>query len=99
MPGRPWTEEEIKRAHDMRAAGYPYGAIDRMLRRRAGATQRRFEVAGHGWRHETSHRIPDVLSVEREALMAARNQRTLTQDFRRDPPPGYSALRSKTGLR
>jgi hypothetical protein len=29
----------------------------------------------------------------------ARNRRALTQDFFGDPPPGYSALHGKTGLR
>jgi hypothetical protein len=33
--------------------------------------------------------------IEREALTAARNQRTLTQDFCGDPPPGYSALHGR----
>jgi hypothetical protein len=37
--------------------------------------------------------------VERAARDAARDQRTLTQDFFGDPPPGYSALHGKTGLR
>jgi hypothetical protein len=37
--------------------------------------------------------------AEREALAIARNHRTLTEDFFGDPPPGYSALHGKTGLR
>jgi hypothetical protein len=37
--------------------------------------------------------------VERDAREAARNQRTLTEDFFGDPPPGYSALNGKTGQR
>jgi hypothetical protein len=37
--------------------------------------------------------------AEREALAAAPKHRTLTQDFFGDPPPGYSALHGKTGLR
>jgi len=47
----------------------------------------------------SSNRIPIGLLAEREALAAARNQRTLTQDFCGDPPPGYSALHGKTGQR
>jgi len=41
----------------------------------------------------------DGLLAEREALAAARNQRTLTQGFCGDPPPGCSALHGKTGQR
>jgi len=100
MPRRPWTDGEVKRANDMRAAGYSYCTIDKALGRRSGATQQRLEIAGHGsGSHVTSHRIPDSLVAERDALTAARNQRGLTQDFFGDPPPGYSALHGKTGLR
>ena len=42
MTGRPWTEHELKRARDMRADGYLYGEIDRVLRRRAGSTKNGF---------------------------------------------------------
>jgi hypothetical protein len=40
-----------------------------------------------------------LLLTERDALAAAREQRVLTQYFFGDPPPGYSALNGKTGLR
>jgi hypothetical protein len=101
MPGRrPWTEGEIKRAHDMRAAGYSYGVIDNTLRRRAGSTQRRLEIAGNGSKdHVRSFRVPNGLLAERDALIAAREQHALTGHFCGDPPPGYSALHGKTGLR
>ena len=39
MPRRPWNEDEVKRARHMRAAGYSYGTIDKVLERRHGATQ------------------------------------------------------------
>jgi hypothetical protein len=39
------------------------------------------------------------LLAERDALAAAREQLALTQHFFGDPPPGYSALHGKTGLR
>jgi hypothetical protein len=100
MPRRPWTEGEIKRAHDMRAAGYSYPTIDKALSRPSGSTQRRLEIAGHGSKdHVKSFRAPDNLLAERDALAAAREQRALTQHFFGDPPPGYSALHGKTGLR
>jgi len=96
MPGRPWTENETKRARDMYAAGHFYGEIDWALGRRAGSTKRRLEGLGRSVR---SSRIPDNLLAERDARVAAREQRSLTQDFCGDPPPGYSALHGKTGLR
>jgi hypothetical protein len=96
MPGRPWTENETRRARDMYAAGHFYGEIDRALRRRTGSTKRRLEGLGRTVR---SSRVPDGLVVERETLNAAREQRTLTQGFCGDPPPGFSALHGKTGLR
>jgi hypothetical protein len=66
----------------------------------ACATQQRLEIDGYGsGRHVTSHRVPEVLLAERDALIAARSERALTQDFFGDPPPGYSALHGKTGLR
>jgi hypothetical protein len=37
--------------------------------------------------------------AERDALAIAREQRALTGYFCGDPPPGYSALNGKTGLR
>ena len=97
MPARPWTKDELKRAHDMRATGYLYGVIDKMLGRRLGSTKRRPEGVGYGSGQKRP--VSRGLLVEREALSAARNQRTLTQDFCGDPPPGYSALDGKTGQR
>jgi len=100
MPRRPWTEGEVKRANDMRAAGYSYGTIDKALKRSSGATQRRIEIAGHGSKDRVkSFRAPDYLLTERDALAAAREQRVLIQYFFGEPPPGYSALNGKTGLR
>jgi len=96
MPGRPWTEDEIRRARGMYAAGHFYGEIDKALGRRVGTIRRRLEGLA---RSVKSSRIPVGLVVEREALTAARTQRTLTQDFCGDPPPGFSALHGKTGLR
>jgi hypothetical protein len=100
MPRRFRTESEIKRAHDMRAAGYSYPTIDKALGRRDGATQQRLEIAGHGsGDHVRRFRVPEGLLAERDALAAAREQRALTGYFCGDPPPGYSALHGKTGLR
>ena len=100
MLRRLWTEHELERARDMRAAGHAYGKIDRALGRRDGATQQRLEIAGYGSKHWVkSNRVPIGLLAEREALAAARNQRTLTQGFCGDPPPGCSALHGKTGQR
>ena len=100
MPRRSWTDGEVKRANDMRAAGYSYGTIDKLLGRRPGATQQRLEIAGNGSKdHVRSFRVPDGLLAERDALAAAREQCALTQYFCGDPPPGYSALHGKTGLR
>ena len=100
MPRHPWTEGEVKRANDMRAAGYSYGTIDKALRRPSGATQRRLEIAGHGsGDHVRPFRVPEGLLAERDALAAAREQRALTGYFCGEPPPGYSALHGKTGLR
>jgi hypothetical protein len=100
MPRRPWTEYELERARTMRAAGHVYGEIDRVLRRRAGTTKRRLEGANYNVGHNVrSMTVPDCLLAERDALAAARHQRALTQHFFGDPPPGYSALHGKTGLR
>jgi hypothetical protein len=99
MPRRSWTEDEVKRARALRAAGYPYNKIDKALGRRAGATQQRLEIAGYGSGNARSHSISEGLWAEREELAAAREQRTLTENFCGDPPPGYSALHGKTGLR
>jgi hypothetical protein len=84
-------------AREMYAAGCFYGEIDKTLRRRAGSTKRQFEGVGYG--SGQNRLVPSMLLVEREALTAARNRRTLTQDFCGDPPPGYSTLHGKTGLR
>jgi hypothetical protein len=100
MASRRWTEDEVRRAHDMREAGHSYGKIDKTLGRFPGATQQRLEIAGHGSGnslHVTSRRVPDNLLAERAAREVARNQRSLTQDFCGDPPPGYSALHGKKG--
>jgi hypothetical protein len=98
MQRRPWTEDELKRACEMRAAEISYEVIDRVLRRRAGSTKRQLEGVDHG--HSVrAIRVPDKVLAEREALTAARKQRALTQDFFGDPPPGYSALHGKTGQR
>jgi hypothetical protein len=100
MPRRSWTESEIVRANKMRAAGYSYPSIDRALGRRSGATQQRLEIAGNGLKdHVKGFRAPNNLLIERDALIAAREQRALTGHFCGDPPPGYSALNGKTGLR
>jgi hypothetical protein len=100
MLRRPWTENELKRARDMRAAGHFDGEIDKVLSRRAGSTKRRLEGAVYGSGHDVrANPVSDGLLAEREALNVARNHRTLTQDFFGDPPPGYSALHGKTGLR
>jgi hypothetical protein len=100
MPRRSWTDGEVKRANDMRAAGYSYGTIDKLLGRRPGATQQRLEIAGNGSKdHVKGFRAPDNLLTERDALVAAREQHALTTRFCGDPPPGYSALHGKTALR
>jgi hypothetical protein len=91
---RPRTEDERKYARDMRAAGRDYREIDKALRCRTGSTQRQLESAEVGSKY-----VPAGLLAERDALVAAREQRTLTQDFCGDPPPGCSALHGKTGLR
>jgi hypothetical protein len=44
MPRRLWTEREVKRASDMRAAGHSYRETDEALGRWAGATQQRLEI-------------------------------------------------------
>jgi hypothetical protein len=97
MPARPWTDDEQKRARDMYAAGYFYGEIDRVLKRRLGSTKRQFEGVGYGSGQKRS--IPRGLLIERDTLAAAREQRALTGNFCGDPPAGYSALHGKTGLR
>jgi hypothetical protein len=71
MPRRLRTVDEIKRANDMRAAGYSYSKIDESLGRRAGATQQRLEIAGNrSLDHVRSFHIPDGLLAERDALAA-----------------------------
>ena len=98
MRRRPRTEDELKRALEMRAAGISYEVIDRVLKRRAGSTKRLLEGVDH--RHGLrAIRVPDNMLAERDALTAARNKRALTQDLFGDPPPGYSALHGKTGQR
>jgi hypothetical protein len=93
---RPWTEDELKRAREMRAAGNSSEVIDRVLRRRAGSTKLQLEGVDH--RHNVrAIRVPDNILAEREALTTARKQRALTQDFFGYPPPGYSALHVRRG--
>ena len=94
MP-RSWTEDELKRARDMRAAGYFCRQIDRMLKRRTSSTKRQLE--GYNVGHNV--RIADDLLAERDALAAARERLAPTKYFFGDPPAGYSALHGKTGLR
>ena len=84
----------------MRKAGHSYSEVDKALGRSTGATQRRFEFAGYNLGdHVKSFRAPGHLLAERDALAAAREQQAPTQYFFGDPPPGYSALHGKTGLR
>jgi hypothetical protein len=56
---RPWTEDEIKLAREMRAAGHFYEEIDWALRRRAGATKRQLKGVDqkHGVRLTPRRRI------------------------------------------
>ena len=97
---RPWSEGEDKRARGMRAAGLVYAEIDKALGRRNGSTKQRLQNAGYGSGHDVRpNPVPDDLWSERDALLAARKQHTLTENFFGDPPPGYSALHGKTGLR
>jgi hypothetical protein len=81
------------------AAGHFYCEIDRVLGRYAGATKQRLGAGNASGNEVRANPVPDGLLAEREALATARNQRTLTQDFFGDPPPGYSALHGETGLR
>jgi hypothetical protein len=84
----------------MYAAGYFFGEIDRALRRRAGSAKSHLGGANYNVGHSVrSARVEDRLLAERDDRLAAREQRTLTQDLFGDPPPGYSALHGKTGLR
>jgi hypothetical protein len=99
-PRRPWSGDELKQALELRDAGRSYREIDRTLGRWPGATQQRLQIAGQGSKeHVKSFRPPDRLLTERDTLAAAREQRALTGYFCGDPPPGYSALHGKTGLR
>ena len=102
MAHRPWTEDEVKRARGMREAGCVYSQIDEALGRRAGATRHQLQIEDSRSGHlhlVKSASISEALLVDRDAREVARNQRTLTQDFCGDPPPGYSALQGKTGQR
>jgi hypothetical protein len=60
---RPWTEDEIKLARKMRAAGHSYEEIDWALRGSGDTAKRQHEC-------QTTSR--------QDALIAARNQRALT---------------------
>ncbi|MFY9840226.1 MAG: hypothetical protein WAK55_27915, partial [Xanthobacteraceae bacterium] len=77
VPRRPWTEDELKRARDMHAAGHYYEVIDRVLRRHSGSTKRQPEGVDHS-HNVRRRRVPDDLLVEREALAAARSKNTFT---------------------
>jgi len=46
----------------------------------------RGQIAGHASRLSRSNRIPGELLAERDALVAARELRALTEDFCGDPP-------------
>jgi hypothetical protein len=100
MPWRRWTENEMKRARRMRQSGCSHDEIDKALGRPAGSTRQRLRIEDYQSGdvvRPTS--ISEAQLAEREALDAARNHRTLTGEFCGDPPPGYSALYGKTGLR
>jgi hypothetical protein len=102
MPYRPWTEDELKRARLMREAGCFYSQIDEALGRRPGASRQQLQIENCRSGQLQAVRptsISEAMLVERDAREAARNQRTLTEDFCGDPPPGYSALHGKTGQR
>jgi hypothetical protein len=100
MLWRRWTEDEVNRARVMRQAGCSHDEIDKALGRRAGATKRQlyFEDRRSGDAVKRTS-ISEAQLAEREALAAARNQRTITEEFCGDPPPGYSAFHGKTGQR
>jgi hypothetical protein len=99
MPRRLWTEDEVNRARDMRAAGHPYGKIDKALGRRAGATQQRLEIAGYSSGQGVGRTAFQMACWPNARRLPSRATTTLTQNFFGDPPPGYSALDGKTGLR
>ena len=100
MLWRRWTEDEVKRARVMRQAGCSHDEIDKALGRPAGATKQRLYIedcrSGDVLKRTS---ISEAQLAEREALAVASNQRTLTEEFCGDPPPGYSALHGKTGQR
>jgi CelD/BcsL family acetyltransferase involved in cellulose biosynthesis len=98
LPYQRWTKDELNRARVMRQAGCSHSDIDKALGRPAGATKQRLHIEDYRSGDAVSRTsISEGQLVEREALAAARNQRTLTQEFCGDPPPGYSALHGKTG--
>jgi hypothetical protein len=67
---RPWTEDDIKLAWEMRAAGHFYEEIDWALKRRAGTTKRQLESVDR--RHSVrSIRVPDDMSAELDVLAGA----------------------------
>lgn len=84
MSRRPWTEDEIKLARKMRAAGHPYEEVDWAFRRRADLTKRQAKGADHG--HNVSICVPDSLLAERDALVAARDRGAVAQNFFSDLP-------------
>jgi len=69
---------------------------------RAGIIHRRSNAeieAEDGRPAAGSVRIAPTLVVERDARAAAADRRTYTQEFFGDPPPGFSALEGKQGMR
>jgi hypothetical protein len=86
MSRQPRTEDEIKLARQMRAAGHTCEEIDWALRRRAGSTKRRLKGVDHGHNVRPIH-VPDNLSAERDALVAAaRDRGAPAQNIFSDPP-------------
>jgi len=63
MLRRPRTEDELKRAHALRLAGFSYDEIDKVFCRPAGSSERRLG-------HVRSGRVLEILSAERDALAA-----------------------------
>jgi hypothetical protein len=98
MSRRPWTEDEIKLARKMRAAGHSYEEVDWAFRRRADSTKRQAKGTDH--RHNVSIRMPDSLLAERNALVAARDRGAVAQNFFSDLPRRRSASKiAWTGFR
>ena len=101
MPRRPWTEGEVKRANDTRAAGYSYPTIDKTLRRPSGAAQRRLEIAGHELKdHVRSFRVPHrVRPTGRLGLLPPASNARLQEISVATYRPDTRRYTAKTGLR